>query len=496
MRSTLGPLSKTLFFEYPSISKLTRELARSHGAKLASTAGLDRPDERVTAPDDIRIQHALTPLPPAVEGKHEPGKAGSLYGGSEPATATGRRFNGVLHGLESSIDDEPIAVIGVRGFYPGAANLESHWRNLQAGVDCIVEIDPAWATEQMFHPDPATALTSGRNYCKWGGRLDPSWAAALDTALIPKAMSVSNLDPIERMFLGCVHDLLRDARYDTYDADQREARPMGLFVCGNGSSFANDGSDYAAAPVELSGGLRANRISYMFDLCGPSMAVDTMSSSSLAAVHYACSSLRHQECRSAIAGGFSILSPDYYRLASQLRFLGSRANSRSFTAGDGYLPGECAGAVLLKPLRFAEEDGDNVLALIRSTVTNHTGRFIAPFTPSPRAQSRLVEMALKAAHVEPRSISYVEFGRQRFGDRRCGGVLGALRRVPPFIERGGVLRAGIDQGQYWPRCRGFGHLAIDQGGSATPAWHPGPDQARRTAQSGDLLSKLAVQAAG
>jgi polyketide synthase PksN len=380
----------------------------------------------------------LTPLPPAVEGKHAPEKARSLADHSEPAAETGRRFNGVVQRPRSSIDDEPIAVIGVRGFYPGAADLESHWQNLQAGADCIVEIDPTWATEQMFHPDPATALVSGRNYCKWGGRLDPSWAAGLDTALIPKAMSLSNLDPIERMFLGCVHDLLRDARYDSYDAEEREARPMGLFVCGNGSSFANDGSDYTAAPVELSGGLRANRISFMFDLCGPSMAVDTMSSSSLAAVHYACLSLRHQECRSAIAGGFSILSPDYYRLASQMRFLGSRPNSRSFTAGDGYLPGECAGAVLLKPLRFAEEDGDKVLALIRSTVTNHTGRFIAPFTPSPRAQSRLVEMALKAAGAEPRSISYVESAAN-------GSVIGD---AVEFSALSGVFRRSSSEAGY------------------------------------------------
>jgi polyketide synthase PksN len=438
LEKTLGPLSKTLFFEFPSIAKLTRELVGSHAAKLASTLGLDRPTPPAVAPDDIRVGHALAPLPPAMKAKHAPGKAGSMADHPERAAETGRRFNGIKHRSRSSIGDEPIAVIGVRGFYPGAADLESHWRNLQACADCIVEIDPAWVSEQTFHPDPATALTLGRNYCKWGGRLDPSWAAGLDTALFPNAMSLSNLDPIERMFLRSVHDLLRDARYDTCDADEREARPIGLFVCGSGSSVANDGTDYAAAPVELSGGLRANRISFMFDLCGPSMAVDTMSSSSLAAVHYACLSLRHQECRSAIAGGFSILSPDYYRLASQLRFLGSRANSRSFTAGDGYLPGECAGAVLLKPLRFAEEDGDTVLALIRSTVTNHTGRFIAPFTSSPRAQSRLVEMALKAARVEPRSISYVESAAN-------GSVLGD---AVEFSALSGVFRRSSSEAGY------------------------------------------------
>jgi acyl transferase domain-containing protein/acyl-CoA synthetase (AMP-forming)/AMP-acid ligase II len=416
LERTLGPLSKTLFFEFPSISKLAGALAASHGAKLASVLGIEPPG---APPLDTGVRLAA---PKAAEVEPAP-------------TDSGRRFNGIVPHVAASIEEEPIAVIGVQGFYPGAADMDAHWRNLETCTDCIVEIDPAWATEQMFHPDPATALASGRNYCKWGGRLNPSWAAGFDPAMIPRTLSLSSIDPVERMFLGAVHDLLRDARYDTCDDDAREARPIGLFVCGNGSPATSEASEAASVPVELSGGIRANRISFMFDLRGPSMAVDTMSSSSLAAVHYACSSLRRRECRSAIAGGFSILSPDYYRLASRLRFLGSRPDSRSFTAGDGYLPGECAGAVLLKPLRFAEQDGDKVLALIRATVSNHTGKFIAPFTPSPRAQSRLVEMALQAARVEPCSISYVEAAAN-------GSVIGD---AVEFSALSGIFRHGSNE---------------------------------------------------
>ncbi|MES2938610.1 MAG: SDR family NAD(P)-dependent oxidoreductase [Pseudomonadota bacterium] len=300
-------------------------------------------------------------------------------------------------------DDEAIAIIGLQGVHPGAADLAAHWRNLAAGTDCIGEIDAAWLADDLFHPDPATAVASGRNYCRWGGRLDPLWAAGFDAGLIPAAMAFGELHPVEAMFLRGIQELVRESGHAAWSVERRDAARMGLFICGSGGPLAGQG-----ASADWSGGLRANRISFMFDLRGPSMAVDTMSSSSLAAVHAACASLRRGECRSAIAGSFSILGPDYYRQASALRFLGSRDDSRSFTAGDGYLPAECAGAVLLKTLRHAREDGDRVLAVLRSTVSSYAGRESAPFLPSPRAQARLVEMSLKAAGVEPRAIGHVE----------------------------------------------------------------------------------------
>jgi acyl transferase domain-containing protein/acyl-CoA synthetase (AMP-forming)/AMP-acid ligase II/acyl carrier protein len=295
--------------------------------------------------------------------------------------------------------DEPIAIVGLHGFHPGAADLEAHWDNLRAGRDCIGEIDPAWLSDELFHPDPATAAASGRNYCRWGGRLDPAWGAAFDASRLPTALSQGPLHPVEAMFLRCVQALLAEAGHDRRGSAERDALRIGLFMCASG------GGDGAG---ELSGGLRANRASYLFDLRGPSVALDTMSSSSLAAVHYACAALRRGECRSAIAGGFSALSPGYYRLASRLRFLGSHAGSRSFTAGDGYLPGECAGAVLLKPLRHARADGDTVLAVLRGGASNFAGGDTPPFVPNPHAQARLIGMSLAAAGVEARGIGCVE----------------------------------------------------------------------------------------
>uniref|UniRef100_UPI0017E9106D type I polyketide synthase n=1 Tax=Ramlibacter sp. TaxID=1917967 RepID=UPI0017E9106D len=300
-------------------------------------------------------------------------------------------------------DDGAIAIVGLRGFHPGAGDLAAHWRNLEAGADCIGEIDAGWLGDDQFHPDPAIAAASGRNYCRWGGRLDPAWAAGFDAGLIPAAMSFGALHPVEAMFLRGIGELLDGIGYGARDASARDAAPIGLFICGSGGPQAGQG-----AVADWSGGLRANRISFMHDLRGPSMAVDTMSSSSLAAVHAACASLRSGECGSAIAGGFSILGADYYRQASALRFLGSRADSRSFTAGDGYLPAECAGAVLLKRLGDARADGDRVLAVLRSTVANYAGRETAPFIPNPRAQARLIAMSLKAAGVDARGIGYVE----------------------------------------------------------------------------------------
>ncbi|WP_315824587.1 polyketide synthase [Paraflavitalea speifideaquila] len=147
----------------------------------------------------------------------------------------------------------------------------------------------------------------------------------------------------------------------------------------------------AGRPVALWGlpSSIANRVSYYFDFHGPSMAIDTMCSSSLTAIHLACESIVRGKSELAIAGGVNVsIHPNKYLFLSQGRFVSGKGRCESFgTGGDGYVPGEGVGAVLLKPLAKAIADGDHIYGVIKSTAINHGGKTNGYTVPNPRAQA-------------------------------------------------------------------------------------------------------------
>ena len=168
----------------------------------------------------------------------------------------------------------------------------------------------------------------------------------------------------------------------------------------NGNTIS-PGSSYASI---------ANRVSYSFNFHGPSIALDTMCSSSLTAMDLACNSIHRGECEVAIAGGVNAsIHPMKYTQLSMGMFISSDGRCRSFgEGGDGYVPGEGVGAVFLKPLKDAELDGDNIYAVIKGITINHGGKTNGYTVPNPNAQGELIKEALKKAKIDPRTISYIE----------------------------------------------------------------------------------------
>jgi polyketide synthase PksN len=151
----------------------------------------------------------------------------------------------------------------------------------------------------------------------------------------------------------------------------------------------------------------ANRVSYFFNFNGPSMAVDTMCSSSLTAIHLACESLKRGECHLAIAGGVNVsIHPNKYLVLGQGRFVSSNGRCTSFGAGgDGYVPGEGVGAVLLKPLAAASAEA-----------TRSGGDQGQRHRPRGKAWLLVPNPALRPASsagcsragIDPRTMSYLE----------------------------------------------------------------------------------------
>ncbi|WP_233289209.1 type I polyketide synthase, partial [Kitasatospora sp. MBT63] len=315
----------------------------------------------------------------------------------------------------SAADDRAVAVIGVAGRFPQADGLDQLWENLKAGRDSITEV-PAdrWDADALYDPDRTKV---DRTHTKWGGFIDG--VQDFDAALFnisPREAGI--IDPQARLFLESCWAALDDAGY-TPDRlvsaeDPVHRRDVGVFVGAMyGEYQLHEAEERLRGNPVLANSAYwsiANRVSYFFDFQGPSVAVDTACSSALTAVHLAVESLRAGSSKVAIAGGVNVLiHPNKYFMLGQGRFASSDGRCRSFGAGgDGYVPGEGVGAVVLKPLRDALRDGDHIHAVIRGSSANHGGRTNGYTVPNPRAQADLVTKALRDGGLTARDLDYLE----------------------------------------------------------------------------------------
>jgi polyketide synthase PksN len=154
----------------------------------------------------------------------------------------------------------------------------------------------------------------------------------------------------------------------------------------------------------------ANRVSYALNLHGPSLTLDTMCSSSLTAIHLACQDLKLGRTSLAIAGGVNVsIHPNKYLALSAGQFISSGGHCQSFgEGGDGYIPGEGVGVVVLKRLSEAQRDGDHIYGVIRGSSLNHGGKTNGYTVPNPQAQASAISRALAESRTDPRHISYIE----------------------------------------------------------------------------------------
>ncbi|WP_437094841.1 SDR family NAD(P)-dependent oxidoreductase [Streptomyces sp. enrichment culture] len=390
-------LPKTLFYEFTTLRELADHFVAEYGSRLAELAAAETGTEPPAAAETGTEPPAAADDPGTPPSPAAPAPA--------PAPA---RPSAEARPRNPEHADDAVAVIGLAGRYPLADDLEEFWDNLVAGRDCITEIPPErWQHDRYFDPDPSA---TGRAFARWGGflrdvdRFDP-----LFFGIAPREAEL--MDPQERLFLQNAWHVIEDAGYRRTDLSGRR---VGVFV----GVMYGEYQLYGAADAER-GGIRvtgssfasiANRVSYTLGLNGPSIALDTMCSSSLTAIHLACDSLARGESEFALAGGVNLsLHPYKYVFLSQGRFLSADGRCRAFGAGGtGYVPGEGVGAVLLKPLSAALRDGDHIHGVIRGHAVNHGGRTNGYTVPSPKAQADTVERALRAAGLDPSEIDYLE----------------------------------------------------------------------------------------
>jgi acyl transferase domain-containing protein/acyl carrier protein len=350
----------------------------------------------------------------------------------DPANARSRATIGRL-------EIEPIAIIGMSCSFPGAKDPEEFWQRLRDGVDAITEVPKErWDLRAFYDPNPDI---SGKMNTRWGGFLD-----RVDQ-FDPHFFGISpreaeSIDPQQRLLLEASWEALESAGQAP---EKLAGSPCGVFVGISTSDYAHLCVDDLARINAYTGtgnahSIAANRVSYVLDLRGPSVAIDTACSSSLVAVHLACQSLSSGECDLALAGGVNlILSPELNIAFSQARMMSPGGRCKTFDAkADGYVRGEGCAIVVLKRLSDALRDADSILALLRGSAVNQDGRSNGLTAPNGPAQEALIRQALQNAKVTPAEIGYVE----------THGTGTALGDPIEFQSLLAVLRRGRAQGQW------------------------------------------------
>ncbi|UWF47087.1 amino acid adenylation domain-containing protein [Pseudomonas sp. N3-W] len=304
----------------------------------------------------------------------------------------------------SSAFDEPIAVVGMAGVFPGADDLSRFWQQLYDGNDLVSETPAARWRWQDYADQP------GGDALRWGGFInDVDKFSPGFFGLSP--LEAEFMDPQHRLFLESAWHALEDAGYAPRTLPERE---VGVFVGVSSMDYAGklmiNGEVDPLANFGNGHSMLANRVSYLLDLTGPSVAIDTACSSSLVAIHEGVKAIRSGDCRWALVGGVNILLEPRITLAmGKARMLSPQGRCKTFSAdADGYVRGEGAGVLVLKTLKQALADNDQIHGVIRGSAVNHGGRANSMTAPNPQAQTDLVHQLYQRVGVRPDQVSYIE----------------------------------------------------------------------------------------
>ena len=309
--------------------------------------------------------------------------------------------------------NEPIAVIGLSGRFPKARNIKEYWDLLVSKQDGITEVPKErWDIEKYYDSIPGTP---GKMITRYGGFInDFDKFDAQFFGISPR--EALKMDPQQRLLLQTTWEALEDAGINPEEISGTKA---GVFIGISTNDYSIIQNDYANGDLSIidayqgsgnASSIAANRISYFFNLQGPSISVDTACSSSLVSTHLACQSLRNKEANLAIAGGVGLLlSPHASITFSQAQMLAPDGRCRTFDASaEGYVRGEGVGIVILKRLSDAIKSNDNILALIKSSAINQDGKTNGLTAPNSLSQMNVISEAIKKAKIKPEDIGYIE----------------------------------------------------------------------------------------
>ena len=362
--------SNTVVFDYPNIAALAGHLTQELGEVIGTPAPQTQPDVQSETPPETQLE---TPA------------------GPEPGTAP-------------RSEDDGIAIIGMACRFPGAPDLETFWRQLEAGADAVMDSRRDLDTWDEYIETLSTTHSDYRRGA-FLDEIDKFDARFFRISPIEARM----MDPRQRMLLETSWQALENAGLDP---EQLRGSRTGIYA-GIGTSEYRDlmaKTSYGVSYLSTAASMSVGRLAFILGVEGPTIPVELNCASSLVATHYAFAALRRGEVNMALAGGATaILSPGITRELADLGMLSRQGRCSTFdAAADGFVRGEGCGMIVLKRLADAEADGDRIWGVIRGTAVNQNGASAGPTVPNGPAQERVLEAALAQAGVTPAEVDYLE----------------------------------------------------------------------------------------
>lgn len=307
------------------------------------------------------------------------------------------------------ISSRDIAIIGIDVKFPKADNVQQYWSNLVKAKDCIGNLSKKRMDDIIAYLKLKGEYDEYVGFAK-GGYLEEIDKFDYEFFKITKR-EAQLMDPNQLIFLETVWKAIEDAGYG---GSQLVGSNTGVYV---GFTPRNEYYQYIKdvspdllryADVGNLSSIIASRISYILDLKGPSMIINTECSSSLVALNLACKSLREAEIDTAIVGGIRLaFCPSYTE-----NTLGVESTKEMVHAfddeADGSVFGEGSVAIVLKNLNRAIEDRDHIWAVIKGSCINQDGATVGITAPNVASQEEVIVGAWNDAEIEPETISYIE----------------------------------------------------------------------------------------
>ena len=390
-----------------------------------------------------------------------PQKAQPFRPGSVPRAAVsafsfgGNNFHAVLEAwrpaeprkapaARSRPKEEPLAIIGMGGMFPGASNVETFWKRLLEGHDATREIPKErWDIERYYGPE-----RKDKAYTKIGCFLDEFPKPSLEMRIPPTAWA--SLDPSHVLMLWCADEALQDAGFnpDKWNRDRvgmsfaflpyqgkkflqdtrthwaefaeelRQTLEKAGLPAGQREAILRDAEERYKAPLPpinedsltgFLGSLNGGRIANLYDFHGPHLVTDAACASAHAALHSAWKMLQHRETDVVLTGGvWCDMLPEFFIAACRFNALSANGSVPFSAKADGFIPGEGAGVFVLKRLSDAERDGDRIHAVVRSVGGSSDGKGRSVLAPSEEGEALAMKRALAAANIPPASVDLVE----------------------------------------------------------------------------------------
>ncbi|XP_014800362.1 PREDICTED: phthiocerol/phenolphthiocerol synthesis polyketide synthase type I PpsD-like [Calidris pugnax] len=310
--------------------------------------------------------------------------------------------------MEIETADE-IAIVGIGCNFPGGEGIENFWKVLEEGINCTVDIPPErFNTEEWYDPDdnkPGKIRTTRAALLNEFNSFDNQLFGIND-------MEAERMDPQQKLLVECTYKALEDAGVPV---EAISGTKTGVFIGLMNRDYelvtsksVNEINHYDGTGAAMS--IAANRVSFTFNLTGPSLTIDTACSSFLFALHYALQAIKSGDCEAAICAGVNcLIEPSTFVSLSKAKMISPEGMSKPFSKkADGYGRGEGCGVVFLKPLKKAKEDYSKIWGVINISAVNQNGRSITPITRPSRIEQEKLLRSIYESRVDPSVVQYIE----------------------------------------------------------------------------------------